>query len=34
MSLNQEETAHNEAIEVLRGLISGIRLAPDGEGDL
>lgn len=33
-ALNKDELARNEAVEVLRGLISTIRLTPDGEGDL
>ena len=31
---NKDETARNEAVEVLRGLVSSIRLTPDSEGDL
>lgn len=33
-ALNKDEIARNEAVEVLRGLVSSIRLTPDSEGDL
>ncbi len=33
-ALNKDETSRNEAVEVLRGLVSTIRLTPDSEGEL
>ncbi len=33
-ALNKDEIARNEAVEVLRGLISTIRLTPDDSGEL
>lgn len=33
-ALNKDETSRNEAVEVLRGLVTTILLMPDGEGEL
>ncbi|MEW9617240.1 hypothetical protein AB3G45_25860 [Shinella sp. S4-D37] len=32
--MNKDEIARNEAVEVLRDLVSTIRFTPDGEGEL